>query len=157
MNEHDEIRDLLTLAAAGGLDPAAERRVEAHLNQCAACRSEFESWQQLTGALKRLPTPQAPMGLVERTRRNLQAQAAARAEHRRKWSVLSVLIVLAWMFSFLSWVVFQMLGGKLAQAFDISSAAVTMAWIGYTMISWLMTSLVAAALGKRHQQEGRTA
>lgn len=158
MNQHDEIRDLLALAAAGGLnaDAEAERRVQAHLNQCQACRSEFESWQQLTGALKRMPTPQAPMGLVERTRRKLQAQAVARADRRRKWVVLSSLTALAWMFSILTWMVFQTLGGRVAQVFDVSSTAITMAWIGYTMISWLTTGVVAAALGKSHRQEERT-
>jgi len=157
MNEHDEIRPLLTLAAAGALDGAVERRVEEHLRQCSACRAEFESWQGLIGALKRMPTPQAPLGLVERTRLKLEAQAAARAELRRKWIVLSILTVLAWMFSFLSWVVFQMLGGRLAQSFDVSATVITAAWIGYTMISWLATGLVAAMLGKRYEQEGRTA
>src|SRR5262249_12782842 len=115
-----------------------------------------ESWQQLTGALKRMPTPQAPMGLVERTRRNLQAQAVARTEHRRKWTAVAVLSVLAWMFSFLTWRVFQTPGGRLTQQFDLSSTAVVMAWIGYTMISWLTTGVVAAALGKSHRREERT-
>ena len=156
MNEHDEIRDLLALAAAGGLDAEAERRMEEHLGQCLECRAEFDSWQQLTGALKRMPTPQAPLGLVERTRRNLEARAVAQAEHRRKWVGLSGLTALAWMFSFLSWLVFQMLGARLAQVLDISSSAMTMAWIGYTMISWLTTALVAAALSKSHRQEERT-
>src|SRR5262249_54631874 len=117
---------------------------------------EFESWQQLTGALKRLPTPHAPLGLVERTRRSLEARAVAQVEHRRKWVVLSSLTALAWMVSFLSWMVFQLMGGRLAQALDISSTAMTMAWIGYTMISWLTSAVVAAALGKSHRQEERT-
>jgi anti-sigma factor RsiW len=156
MNEHDEIRDLLALAAAGGLDAETERRMEEHLGQCAECRTELDSWQQLTGALKRMPTPQAPLGLVERTRRILEARAVAQADHRRRWVALSVLTALAWIFSFVSWLVFQMLGGRLAQALDLSSTAITMAWIGYTMISWLTTGAVAAALGKSHRQEEGT-
>jgi anti-sigma factor RsiW len=157
MNEHDEIRDLLPLAAAGGLDAETERRMEEHLGQCPECRTEFDSWQQLTGALKRMPTPQAPLGLVERTRRNLEARAVAQTEHRRKWATVGALSIFAWLFSLLSWLLFQMLGGKLAQTLDISSTAMTMAWIGYTMLSWLTTGLVAAALGRNHRQEERTA
>jgi anti-sigma factor RsiW len=156
MNNHDDIRDLLPLAAAGALDPAAQRQVEEHLRQCSGCRAELQSWQRLTGALEALPTPQAPLGLVERTRRHLESQAAARAEHHRKQVMFFGLTVFAWMFTFLSWLLFQMLRGKLADALDISSATLTTAWIGYALVSWLVTAFAAALLGKRYQQEGRT-
>jgi anti-sigma factor RsiW len=154
MNQHDDIRDLLTLAAAGALDAAEQRQVEEHLRQCAGCRAELESWQRLTGALQALPTPQAPVGLVERTRRQMERSAAARAGHRQQRILLFGLTASAWMFSFLGWLVFQMLGGKVL---DLSSTAVTMAWIGYTMVSWLTAGLAAAMLGKRYQQEGGAA
>jgi anti-sigma factor RsiW len=154
MNQHDDIRDLLTLAAAGALDAAEQRQVEEHLRQCAGCRAELESWQRLTGALEALPTPQAPVGLVERTRRLMESQSVARAETRQKRIMLFALTAFAWMFSFLSWQLLSMLNGKVV---DISSTAVTMVWIGYTMASWLTAGIAAAMLGKRHHQEGRTA
>jgi anti-sigma factor RsiW len=156
MSNHNDIHDLLPLAAAGALDPAAQRQVEEHLSQCSDCRAELASWQRLTGALEALPTPQAPLGLVERTRRHLESQAVARAEYRRKRTLLFVLAVFAWMFTWLSWLLFQMLRGKLADALDISSATLTTAWIGYALVSWLATAFAAALLGKRYQQEGRT-
>jgi anti-sigma factor RsiW len=96
MSGHEEIRDLLTLAAAGALDAAGQRRVEDHLRECRDCRAELEGWQQLTGALKQMPTPQAPMGLVERTRRRMERQAAARVEQQRRRVLLMWLTAFAW-------------------------------------------------------------
>lgn len=157
MNQHDDIRDLLTLAAAGALDATEQRQVEEHLRQCAGCRAELESWQRLTGALQALPTPQAPTGLVERTRSRLESQAVVRAEHRRKLGVLFTLTACAWMFSVLSWLAFRVIGGPVIQTLGVSSITLTAGWIAYTLVSWLMTGLAAAMLGKRHQREGRTA
>src|SRR5262245_55073680 len=162
MNNHDEIRDLLTLAAAGALDAGDQRRVEEHLRECADCSAEFRSWQQLTGALEKLPTPQAPAGLVERTQRHLERQAAARAEHRRQRTVLLWLAALTWGITLLTWPLFQV-GGSLAESLgiSISSAGIARAWIGYNIAAWMITAVVAVLLGQKFLQlwryeEGRT-
>jgi anti-sigma factor RsiW len=157
MNQHDDIRDLLTLAAAGALDAAEQRQVEEHLRQCADCRAELDSWQRLTGALEALPTPQAPLGLVERSRGRLESQAALGAQHRRKQGLFFTLTVCAWMFSVLTWLGFRMISGPVTQILGVSSITLTLGWVAYTLVSWLMSGLVAAMLGKRYQQEGRTA
>jgi len=157
MNQHDDIRDLLTLAAAGALDAAEQRQVEEHLRQCPGCRAELESWQRLTGALEALPTPQAPPGLVERTRGRLESQAVAGAQHRRKQVLIFTLTVCAWMFSVLTWLGFRMISGQVGQVLGVSSITLTAGWAAYTLVSWLMTGLATAMLGKRYQQEGRTA
>lgn len=156
MNQHDDIRDLLNLAAAGALDAAAQRRVEDHLRQCAGCRAELESWQQLTGALEALPTPQAPAGLVERTRRQLERRAAAQAESGRKRRVLVWLTVFAWASTILTWPLFQLLGGRIAGVLEVSSQGLSQVWIAYIIASWMISVVVAVLLGQRCQQEGRT-
>lgn len=156
MNEHAEIRDLLTLAAAGALDADEQRRVEEHLRSCAACKAEFEIWCEITGALRELPTPAAPAGLVERTRRQLARQAATRKERRSNHFIMVCLIVLGWALTFLSWPVLQLLGAKLAQWLDIPSTTVTLGLVVYTSTAWLATWVVAALLGKRYQQESRS-
>lgn len=155
MDEHAAIRDLLTLAAAGALDAAGQRRLEEHLRHCPDCRIELEAWQRLTGALEELPTPQAPVGLVERTRQRLESQAAKRAEHRRSRAVLAWLTIFAWTTTLLSWLGFQWLGDGVAHALDVSFTSLTMVWIVYTLVAWLGTAVVATVLGKRYQQEGR--
>lgn len=156
MNEHTEIRDLLTLAAAGALDTDEQRRVQEHLRSCTTCKAEFEGWQQMTGALRELPTPEAPAGLVERTRRQLANQAAVRTEHRWDQVVLGCLSLFAWAITLLSWPVLQLVGDKLVQWLDIPFSNITLAWIVYSVLAWLATGVVAAFLGRRYQQEGRT-
>jgi anti-sigma factor RsiW len=156
MNQHDDIRDLLSLAAAGALDAAEQRQVEEHLRQCAGCRAELEFWQRLTGSLEALPTPQAPVGLVERTRRQLEAKVSVQAERRSKRALLVWLTLLGWATTLLTWPLFQLFGSRLGGVLDLSPQGVTSAWIGYLVVSWMISALVAGMLGQRCQQEGRT-
>jgi anti-sigma factor RsiW len=158
MNQHDDIRDLLSLAAAGALDAAEQRQVEEHLRQCAGCRAELESWQRLTGALEALPTPQAPVGLVERTCRQLEQQVALQAERRWKRTLLVWLTLLGWASTLLTWPLFQFFGGRLGGIFDVSSQAVNQMWFGYLVVSWMISAVVAGLLGQRlrQSQEGST-
>ena len=155
MNGHAEIRDLLTLAAAGALDADEQRRVEEHLRACADCRAEFDAWCEITGSLRELPTPAAPAGLVERTRRQLTAQMARRSERHSNHLAMAVLILFAWALTFLSWPVLQLLGNKLVQWLDIPFTDIALAWVVYTIVAWVATGVVAAFLGKRYRQEGR--
>jgi anti-sigma factor RsiW len=156
MDEHAEIRELLTLAAAGTLDADEQRRVEDHLRQCSDCHAELAAWQRLTGALEALPTPQAPLGLMERTRRQMEKRAAAKAEHRWNRRALVWLTVFAWISTVLTWPLFQLLAGRLGGVLDLSSRGVTQVWIGYMVVSWMTAAVVAGLLGQRRQQEGRT-
>lgn len=155
MNEHAEIRDLLTLAAAGALSAEEQRRVQEHLRGCADCKAEFEAWRQLAGALRELPTPPAPAGLVERTRRQLAHQAATRKEHRWNHLMIGGLILFAWALTLLSWPVLQLLGNEIARWLDIPFKNFTLVWVVYSVVSWVAIGVVAAFLGKRYQPEGR--
>ncbi len=152
MNEHAAIREQLTLAAAGVLDNAGHRRVEDHLRHCPDCRAELALWQRLTGALEALPTPQAPLGLVERTRRQMERRAAAQAESKQKRVLLVWLTVFGWACTLLTWPLFQFLGGAL----NLSTQGLNQVWIGYLVVSWMMSGVVTGLLGQRHRQEGRT-
>lgn len=156
MDQHAEIRELLTLAAAGALDEAGQRRVEDHLRQCSDCRAELAAWQRLTGALEALPTPQAPARLVERTRRMMENRAAAQGEHRWNRMALVWVTAFAWVSTLLTWPLFQFFDGRLGGLLDLSSRGVTQVWIGYAIVSWMASIVVAGLLGQRRQQEGRT-
>ncbi|AKJ05886.1 putative zinc finger protein [Archangium gephyra] len=77
--------ELLTLFAAGALEPEEEARVRAHLDTCATCRAEAEANQEVLG-LAALPPPsvkeQAMVAALPRTTvgawRRAQVQQAAR-------------------------------------------------------------------------------
>ena len=158
MHEHDEIRDLLTLAAAGALTGEEQKRVEEHLRRCGGCQAQFDAWSRLTGALEQMPTPQAPMGLVERTRRMLEQQAAASAERRRQRWLFFWLTAFAWATTLLTWPLFEFFGSRIGQFVDLSwtHLGVNGAWISYMLLTWTMSVLVAGLLGKRRMQEERT-
>jgi anti-sigma factor RsiW len=156
MNEHDAIHELLTLAAAGALDAGEQSRVEEHLRRCEACRAEFAGWLRLTGALKDLPTPQAPPTLVEQTRRAMEMRAAAQRARRTNHLMLGLMLLFAWTATLLNWPLLRLLEGRLTQWLDVSSGQVTAMWAGYILLAWLATALAAALLGHRRQREGAT-
>jgi len=60
MNACQEYEELLTLHAAGALEPDEEARVRAHLESCAACRSEAESTARVLSGVA-LPPPSPAM------------------------------------------------------------------------------------------------
>ena len=157
-HEHNEIRDLLTLAAAGALSGEEQKQVEEHLRQCGECQAEFAAWSGLTGALQQMPTPQAPMGLVERTRRELEKQAALGAERRQQRWLFFWLTVLAWATTLLTWPLFKLFGSRVGEFADLSSTHITTggAWISYILLTWTISILVAGLLGRRRMQEERT-
>ncbi len=64
MKACQEYEELLTLYAAGALEPDEESRVRAHLESCAACRSESESTARV---LSGLALPPASPAMREQT------------------------------------------------------------------------------------------
>lgn len=64
----------------GRLDPARRGALGAHLGECAACRTRHARAQDLLAALRALPAPRAPRGLLERV---LQRAAPARSRQSR--------------------------------------------------------------------------
>jgi predicted anti-sigma-YlaC factor YlaD len=157
MNEHNDIRELLTLAAAGALDAAEQGRVEEHLRHCEACRAEFAGWLRLTGTLQDLPTPQARPALLEQTRRALAARAAAQQAHRTNHFMLGLLLLFAWTITLLNWPLLRMFEGRLEQWLNISTGQLTVLWVSYIVMAWTGTALAAVMLARhRRQREGVT-
>jgi len=151
MKEHSKARDLLALAAAGVLDPVDQRRVEEHLLDCKECHAEFNAWARLAGALKELPTPQAPSRMVQQTHRLLKHAAALRPQPGGRLG-LALLVVFSWMLTFVTVGFFRLLDIPVAQWLDVPS---TTLWVVYVGLTWLATALAAGLLGKHWQQEGR--
>lgn len=157
MNEHQEIRELLSLAAAGALNADEEGRVEGHLRHCETCRAEFAGWLRLTGALQDLPTPQARPALLEQTRRALEAHAAAQQAHRTNHFMLGLLLLFAWTITLLNWPLLRLFEGRLEQWLDISSGQLTALWVAYILMAWAGTALAAVLLARhRRHSEGVT-
>ena len=157
MSEHDAIRELLPLAAADALDEKELRRVEDHLRTCAACAAELDVWQRLERGLRRLPTPQAPTLLVERTRMQLRAQLAARQEHKSNAWVLGFLVLFSWTLVLATWPVFRLLSSGTASWLDLSFQSAWIAVAGYTLLGWVVGGATAVFIALRQAAARRTA
>lgn len=154
-HEHDEIRELLTLAAAGVLSAEEQKHVEKHLQECGDCAAEFAVWSRVTAALQEMPTPLAPMGLVERTRRTMERQAAVRVERRQQRWLFLWLMVFAWATTLLTWPVFEFFGSRFGGLVDLSWTHITAggAWIGYMFLVGTLGAVAVGLAGKRRMQE----
>ncbi len=157
MSEHEAIRELLVLAVAGALDADEQRRVEQHLAGCAACAAELDAWHDLTGALKRLPTPQPPAALVERTRARAEWQLAAAAERRWNHTVLVFLVLFAWTVTLVSWPIVRLVSGGMLGWLDVRMNQTWVSLAGYTALGWLTVGVAALMLGLRHRSARRAA
>jgi anti-sigma factor RsiW len=153
MNDHDAIRRMLALAAAGALEPDEERRVAAHVQSCASCAAELEEWQIVAGGLRRLPTPQPPASLVERARARAEARLAEEAEYRLHRGVMVFLVFFAWALTLMSWPLVRLVSGGLLGLLD---PRLNQAWVGFaafTTFVWLGGGTAAVLLSLRQRRE----
>ncbi len=153
MKEHAKVQALLTLAAAGALDPPDQQRVEAHLRDCEECRTELGGWNRLTATLKQLPTPQARPTMVLQTRRLLEICAADSNGFYKNRVVPALLILFSWVTMLLTFRVVRFFDMPVANWLDVSSTTV---WIAFIGVTWMATALSASLIVKRSRQEGRT-
>lgn len=152
MSEHEEIQNLLSLAAAGVLEEAEEQRVAAHAARCAECAAELEGWQALAGGLRRLPTPQAPAALVERVRVRAAAELAAHAQPQPFPAVAACAVLAAWMLAVMSWPAVRWFGQFFFRV------ELNWSWmVGSASLAWLCAGLIGIALTVRQRMERRTA
>jgi anti-sigma factor RsiW len=147
MSEHEEIRNLLSLAAAGVLEETEEQRVAVHAARCPECAAELQNWQALAGGLRCLPTPQAPAALVERVRIRAAAELAAQAEERFNHRVLAFLVLFSWTVAFASWPIVRFVIQEVLGWFHVQQ--IWFGVVGYTLLGWLTAGVAAGLLGGR--------
>ena len=157
MNGHGRFRELLPLAAAETLDAAEQRGLERHLAECPACAAEFEGWRALEAGLKRLPTPMASRGLVERTRAQIEQELAERNEYRSRRRVLALLVLFSWATTLAAWPIVRLMSGGMTQMLELGRAPAWMDMIGYATLTWLTAGVAALVLGWRHRIARRAA
>lgn len=125
MNDHEQVRPLLALGAAGLLDAEGERRLREHTVVCAECRAELEAFAEIAGALGGLPAAAPPPDLLWRTQVMMAAEADRREGARMAAAAAAV-----------------------AGALLLAVAAALHSTLGDTaMLAWLAWSLIPSALG----------
>ena len=157
MTEHDEIRGLLSLAAAGALDATEDLRVSAHLRACPACAAELASWQAIETGLRRIPTPQVPADLVARTIARAQMRFAEESDRRSERKMLALIIVFSWVFVALSWPLAQLLGHGWLSLLGLGFEQGWKNFAVFTALCWIAGAAAAILLAMRRDRERRIA
>ena len=162
MSEHDKIRELLALAAAGALTSAEEKQVAEHVRSCIACSNELEAWRPIASELRRLPTPQPSSWLAQATLARAQAKLAEQAEHDWNRRVLIVVVAFAWLLTIASWPVFHFVSGHFGSLLEpkFSHTEFGPTWISFaafTALGWLAGGVAAVMLAIRQRDERRLA
>lgn len=157
MNQCDKIREMLSLAAAGVLDPGEEQQVAQHLRTCEGCAAELETWERLGRGLRRLPTPQPPAYAIERARTAMQIHLAEIDERRSNRNLMIVLVAFAWLLTVMSWPLARLLTDGMQAWFTPRFADTWYTFAGITVLGWVAGGAAAIALAWHRRQEGRLA
>lgn len=157
IGEHESIRQMLPLAAAGALDANEQHVLEQHVAACSDCSAEMENWNGLAIGLKRLPTPQAPAFLVERTRARVAAEMAAVSERRTGHWMIAFLVLFAWAVTLGTWPIVRLFSDGLLSWLDLGFNHTWFALAMYSAAVWVTAGVAAAMLGLRKHREGRLA
>jgi anti-sigma factor RsiW len=114
MTEHESVRAMLALAAAGALEPKEQRRVDEHARECDLCRKDLETWSAYSQSLRKLPQPSAPAGMLQRTQALISRHHAETADRRRHEWFLAALAIFGWGAGWASWTLIRaIVGGSL--------------------------------------------
>lgn len=151
MSDHDKIRELLALAAAGALTTVEEKQLAEHIRSCNACSNELEVWRWIATDLSRLPTPQPSSRLMQVTLARAQAKLGNQAEHDWNRSVLIFVVAFAWLLTAASWLVFHFVSGE----FGTLLARTWISFASYTALAWLTGGVAAVMLAVRQRRERR--
>jgi anti-sigma factor RsiW len=142
MSDHESIRELLALSAAGLLDPSEERQVREHARQCGNCAAELESYAALSAGLSALPAPHPPADLVRRT----SVLLAAESDRRQGAFLTGAAAIITF--------VFVLLIGQTLRILEGDSAA--MVWLAWASISSVLGAAAALVLATRRRLERST-
>jgi len=154
MSEHDKIRELLALAAAGALTTAEEKRVAEHLRSCIACSNELEVWRPIATDLCGLPTPQPSSQLVQATLARAEAKLAEQAEHERNRRVMIFVVPFAWLVMVATWPVFHFVSGHFGSLLGPQFGRTWTSFVAFTALAWLAGGVAAAMLAVRKRERG---
>ena len=134
MSDHEQVRQLLALSAAGLLDAGEERLVREHARQCPACAAELEAFAALSAGLSALPVPHPPADLVRRT----SALLAAESDRREGAIFAGAAAIFACVCVLLTAQILRMLAGD-------SAVLLWFVWVGISSVLGTASALLLAS------------
>lgn len=159
MSNHDKIRDLLALAAAGALSRSEEEEVAAHLRSCTMCSSEMDAFRSIVGDLRRLATPQPSPRLLQLTLARAEAQLAEREEREWNRRVIIFVVAFAWVLTIASWPLVHLFTSSMGMR-SLLDPQMNRTWINFTWFTalvWLAGGAAAVLLALHQRRERRMA
>jgi len=153
MSEHDKVRELLALAAAGALTAAEEKQVAEHVRSCVSCSSELDAWRRIATELRRLPTPQPSSWLLQATLARAEAKLADEAEHVWNRHVLIFVVTLAWLLTIASWPVFDFVSPYFGSLLGPQFGHTWIDFAAFTALGCLAGGVAAVMLAVRQRGE----
>src|SRR5262249_20112477 len=157
MSEHDKVRELLVLAAAGALTAAEEKRVAEHVRSCVLCSNELERWRPIATELRRLPTPQPSSWLFQATLARAEVKLADEAEHVWNRHVIIIVVTLAWLVTIANWLVFRFVSGRFGSLLGPQFSHTWISFAALTALGLLVGGVAAVMLAIRQRGERRLA
>lgn len=145
MNQHEEIRELLALDAAGALSEEQSAAVRRHTAECAACAEELHRWERMIPQLSNLPSAAAPAWLAQRTVNRVKQRREEAREQRFHRAMLGFLVVFSWAMTVAIWPVVHWVAG-------IGLAP----WLAVSIfLTWITAGSAAVVLGSHPSMRGR--
>ncbi|MBZ5673491.1 MAG: zf-HC2 domain-containing protein [Acidobacteriia bacterium] len=148
MTEHESVRAMLALAAAGALEPKEQRRVDQHARECDLCRKDLETWAAYAQSLRKLPQPAAPEGMAQRTQALILQHRAETTSRRRNELFLGALAMFGWGAGWAFWTLVRAIVGGNLNVFG-ANLLNGLTWSLMSMVVAGITAATAASmLGK---------
>jgi anti-sigma factor RsiW len=157
MMDHNKIRQMLPLAASDCLSDTELSELHQHLRECDACAVELEQWRGIGSGLRALPTPQAPVRLVERTQKLLRQELALRTGHRSQNWLLAAGLIVTWVLTLAAWPLVRLASGEFL---NWSNLGFDRTWFGiaaYVGLGWLTAGVAAVLLATQQRREREAA
>jgi hypothetical protein len=154
MNEHESVRKLLPLAAAGALEFKELRRVEQHAHACESCSHEMETWKRYAHALRQLPQVSVPPGLLERTHRRILQYGVAPGD-RANGILLGAIAIFGWAAGLTLWVLARGLTGGVVNILGMNLVSPPSCLLLSAVLTWI-TALASAVAFVRHSDTRST-
>jgi hypothetical protein len=149
MSDHESVRKMLPLAAAGALDGGEIRQVEQHVRECDSCAHEWEIWRLYAQGLGQQPQPVLPSDLVLRTQARILNERAMAMDRRRDAQVLSILAVFSFASSMASWSAVYALTGGAFVVFGTNWVSPIPWFLISGVLVWMTAAVAALTLGRR--------
>ena len=151
MTEHESVRAMLALAAAGALEPKEQRRVDEHARECDLCRKDLETWAAYAQGLRKQPQPSVPAGLAQRTQALILQHHAGTADRRRHEWFLAALALFGWGAGWAFWTLIRAITGGSLSVFGINLVS-GLTWSLVSMVmTWMTAATAALMLGRRRE------